>query len=191
VIRIVEQGLGPAKTENLYKKRRWVMNGKRVSVAVMGVGLALMLGLTGCGLAPRAPRVDAKTANALPEATVTDFYDWYTDYVTDEESGGMRNAILDGALRGHAAVTPELADAKKAEVEAMTMGGYDPIMCAQDLPGELRIDDVVVSDGEASLTVHGVWNAGTEFESMSNIGVTLRQTEAGWQITRIECLPWS
>jgi len=169
------------------------MSGKRVSVVIAGLGLAVALGLTGCGPSPRsasAPqmaKVTAKGVEAPAEATVAEFYRWYVDTSRDPQTGEMRNPIRDGALRTHAAVAPELVDAVEADAAAMTNGGADPILCAQDVPGEVRVEDAVVSGDEATVAVHGVWNAGTEFEMANDLSVRLRMGEGGWPITGVAC----
>jgi hypothetical protein len=118
------------------------------------VGLCVVPG--GCGAAP-AP--EASAAVEGPEAVVTNFYRWYTGY--------PGNPMVGRAYRSNEYLTGELIEKVDGIIDSFDRGGYDPFLCAQDVPGEFAVEDAAVSGEEASVVVHGVWNPGTQYESMT------------------------
>jgi hypothetical protein len=72
-------------------------------------------------------------------------------------------------------------------IDSFDRGGYDPFLCAQDVPGEFAVEDAAVSGEEASVVVHGVWNPGTEYESMNDVKVSLLLMEGEWRIADVAC----
>ena len=44
-------------------------------------------------------------------------------------------------------------------IASFDKGGYDPFLCAQDIPGEFAIEKAVVSGDQASVIVHEIWNS--------------------------------
>ena len=59
-------------------------------------------------------------------------------------------------------------------IASLDKGGYDPFLCAQDIPGEFAIEKAVVSGDQASVVVHEIWNPGTQYESIHDVKVALR-----------------
>jgi hypothetical protein len=62
-----------------------------------------------------------------------------------------------------------------------------PQMRAQDVPGEFAVEEATVSGEGASVVVHGIWNPGTEYESMNDVKVSLRLVEGQWHIADVAC----
>ena len=124
-----------------------------------------------------------------PEQVVQGFYDWYLGYIGDPASGEMRNPLVDGAYRSSEYLTGEFIQ-KVDEIVASfdDRGGYDPFLCAQDIPRSFAVDDAVVVGGEASVVVHEIWNPGTECESVHDVEVTLRMVDGVWKIADVTCV---
>jgi hypothetical protein len=164
------------------------MNVKFWSLIVLSiVGLTLVSGCASGVLdaaeAPTATPVSeaAPAVSAGPAEVVEVFYTAWLAY--------EGNPLVDEIYQSN----PYLSDAaeqKIAEIIAsFERGGYDPVLCAQDWPERFIFETPTVTEDTAAMTVHGVWNAGTEFESLNDIAVTLGLIEDQWQITDITCWP--
>ncbi len=164
------------------------MNVKFWSLIVLSiVGLTLVSGCASGVLdaaeAPTATPVSeaAPAVSAGPAEVVEVFYTAWLAY--------EGNPLVDEIYQSN----PYLSDAaeqKIAEIIAsFERGGYDPVLCAQDWPERFIFETPTVTEDTAAMTVHGVWNAGTEFESLNDIAVTLGQVgeQGEWQITDITC----
>jgi hypothetical protein len=148
---------------------------KSLLLFVTGALLASTL-LSGC-----AQPLPAKGQPALtpkPEAaqeTVERFYHWYLGY--------PGNVVAEEAYRASEYLTPQAVEQVDQIISSFTMGGYDPFLCAQDVPERVEVVDVTVTDDAAQVVAHGVWNAG----SRSDIHLTLRPVDGAWQIDHIAC----
>jgi hypothetical protein len=121
---------------------------------------------------------EAEEAAAVVEA----FYRWYVDY--------PGNPIVERAYRQSPLLSEALVTEIDETIEAMNAagpGGADPVLCAQDIPGELRYSPAVVSGETATVVVQQVWNPGTESESIRELQVEAQQAEGEWLISDITC----
>jgi hypothetical protein len=150
---------------------------KTKSFALSGLGLAMVLMLILSGCFPVRSVLRAK--GATPEEVVETFYAWYLGY--------PGNAIVDGAHRSSAFLTEEFVEKVDGIVASFNQGGYDPFLCAQDIPGDLIFDEATVSGQEASVVVHQVWNVATEHESVHDVAVELQMVNGRWVIADIIC----
>jgi hypothetical protein len=110
---------------------------------------------------------------------VESFYDWYLSY--------PGNVVTDGAYRSSEYLTEEFVEKVDAVVASFDQGGYDPFLCAQDIPGDLFADEAMVSGDEAAVVVHQVWNVGTEYEVAHDVVVELQMVDGAWTIADIVC----
>jgi hypothetical protein len=124
----------------------------------------------------------AEKSAADAAATAEEFYRWYLAY--------PGNAFAERAYRN----SPLLSDAFKAQldadIEAMIAagpGGADLILCAQDIPGDMRYGAAEVDGDSATATVTQVWNPGTEFEMLRDLTITLDKVGGDWLIGAIAC----
>jgi len=115
--------------------------------------------------------------NAEAVKTVEDFYSWYLGY--------PGNVVADGAHRSSEYLTAAFVEQVDELVASFTQGGYDPFLCAQDIPGDLIVDETVVSGEQASVVIHEVWNAGTDFEMVHDVVVELQRIGGAWKIADI------
>jgi hypothetical protein len=122
-----------------------------------------------------------------PAKTVQDFYTWYLRYIGNLAGEMPRNPMVDGVYRE----SPYLAPAFVQEVDELLAsfegGGYDPFLCAQDIPASFVVDGTVVTpaggpDGGAQASVL----VRTTFHG-HNLLVDLEQAGEGWLITGINC----
>jgi predicted small secreted protein len=153
---------------------------KKLSALLLVVLVAALL-LAGCNaIAGQAAEKDAAEA----ARTVEQFYRWYLGY--------PGNPFAERAYRH----SPLLGDAFKAELDAAMdamiaagPGGADLILCAQDIPGEMRYGAAAVAGDTATATGTQVWNPGTEFEMLRDLTVTLEKDAGQWLISGISCPP--
>lgn len=109
---------------------------------------------------------------ADPGAVVDAFYTWYLDY------GG--NVLVDKAYHNAPEVSLALAQDVDALLASFDKGGYDPFLCAQDLPSEVVVSSLTVS-GDRATALMRTNLAGHTF------AVELGKGEAGWQLTGVDC----
>lgn len=128
--------------------------------------------------------VTVETSFSGPDAVVDSFYSWYLDNVGyDAESGTFRNPLVERAYAGR----EELSRAFVAEVDALLSSfeegasGYDPFLCAQDIPTKVSVTTTEVVEDTAEVTVE------TSF-SNHNLRVLLETVDGEWLISDIECV---
>lgn len=128
---------------------------------------------------------EAVAAGAQAEeaaAVVEEFYRWYLGY--------PGNPFVERAYRESPLLSEAFVAQTDAAIEAMKAagpGGADPILCAQDIPGEMRYGSAEVSGEKATVIVGEVWNPGTEFESIRELTVEVQEVEGEWLISNIVC----
>ncbi len=146
---------------------------------VLSAVVLLSVALTGCG-SGAAPS-EAEAAAVGPKETVERFYEWYTDY--------PGNVVADKAYRSSETLTKEFVEQVDALIASFDQGGYDPFLCAQDIPGDMRFEaGVMGGEGkEASVVVHEVWNPGSEYELVHDLTVKLVLVDGKWLISDIVC----
>ena len=154
------------------------MNAKQFTLCVASVVIALSVVLGGCSPAP-ASSATVETSAAAPEEVVQRFYDWYV--------GEPGNKLADGAYRSSEYLTVEFVQQVDEIIASFDKGGYDPFLCAQDVPGSFTVEEAVVSGEEAAVAVHEIWSPDTEYELVHDVEVTLRKVDGAWKIAGIAC----
>jgi hypothetical protein len=176
------------------------MNAKTFAPIVLSMTLGLAVVLGGCGNpvsdAPEASPTVATPEEAVPVSTAPDavveaFYTWYLDYIGDRASGEMRNPLVDGAYGSSEYLSEDFIQQIDELLASFDQGGYDPFLCAQDIPDTFGVEQTQVSDDQASVILHQIWNAGTEYESTQDVTVELRKVDGEWKIADVICLPES
>lgn len=128
-------------------------------------------------------QTQAAEREAAEAAGVTEsFYRWYVNY--------PGNPIVEQAYRESPLVTERFVSEMDAAIEAMRAagpGGADLILCAQDIPGEMRYGAAALEGVSATTVVEQVWNPGTEFEQVREVQVELEQVDGEWLIDEIIC----
>jgi hypothetical protein len=163
---------------HLEKKRERniiTMEEKQSTLFVLSIAVALSIVLGECSPAPTL----SEAMSATPETVVESFYNWYVGY--------PGNSLVDGAYRSSEYLTPEFVQKVDEIVASFDEGGYDPFLCAQDIPGELTVEKAVASGEGASVVVHEIWNPGTQYELIHDVTVALRLVDGQWKISDIIC----
>jgi hypothetical protein len=156
------------------------MNAKKFSLLISSVVVGLALILSGCGAAAQASEITAADSGAGgPGQVVEDFYRGYLDY--------PGHFIGDGAHHSDAHLSDRMAEKVDEIVASFTHGGYDPFLCAQDIPGAWEVEEQMVSGQEARVVLHEIWNPGTQFELVHDVTVLLEVIDGQWQINDIVC----
>jgi uncharacterized protein YceK len=150
---------------------------KPKSCVFIGLSLTMVLTLILSGCAPVRSVLRAK--GAAPEAVVESFYDWYLQY--------PGNVIADGAHRSSQYLTEGFVGKVDAVVASFEKGGYDPFLCAQDVPGDLVVGEAEMSGNQARVAVQEVWNPGTEAEFVKEVVVELEIMGGAWRIANVIC----
>ncbi|MBN1179776.1 MAG: DUF3828 domain-containing protein [Anaerolineae bacterium] len=131
--------------------------------------------LSGCGATPLFPQTDSMG----PEETVESFYRWYIGY--------PGNPLSDGAYRDSPYLSADLVQEAAETIASFEYGAYDPFLCAQDIPQSFTLDPATISGDRASVVVHYIWNAGTEYEATTDMTVELQRAGSEWRIDSIPC----
>jgi hypothetical protein len=151
------------------------MEEKQATLFVLSIALALSIVLGECSPAP----TPSKAISITPEKVVESFYNWYVGY--------PGNSLVDGAYRSSEYLAEEFI--QKVDTAAFNKSGYDPFLCAQDIPGEFTVEKAMVSDKEASVwVVHEIWNFDTRYELPDDLEIRLRLMDGQWKIADVICL---
>lgn len=116
-----------------------------------------------------------------PAGAAKSFYDWYLAYNHWDGEGERPNALVDGAYRDSALLTPGFVERVDEALAGMTDGGFDPFLCAQDVPTMVRMAALLeASEDSARLAVE------TSFEGHT-FEVVMALAEGAWQIDDVLC----
>jgi hypothetical protein len=135
----------------------------------------------GCGEAndhcDRSP-FEEQTNGMTPAEVVASFYTWHL---------GAGNVLASKAYRSNDHLSAAFVRKVDAIVASFSRGGYDPFLCAQDIPRDMRLDPAQISGDEARVGVHGIWNPGTQYEMANDILVVLQRQRGQWKIVDVHC----
>lgn len=141
------------------------------------IGLVVLT--SGCASAVRAETV--MTSDAMTPGQVTEgFYGWYLEYAERDSDGNFRNPLIDRAYRDSEYMSETFVNEIDGVLEEMEMGGYDPFLCAQDIPDEVHIIDSYL-EGDAIVMVMESSFEGHQFE------VELSPENESYLISGIRC----
>jgi spore germination protein GerM len=109
-----------------------------------------------------------------PAQVVTDFYSWYLAY--------DGNPLTDEAYKDR----PELCDDYEQQIEetlaSFDNGGFDPFLCAQDVPEEFAVGNAQIDGVKASVDLEQSFITGKRL-----IPIELEKREEDWVITNVDC----
>lgn len=112
-----------------------------------------------------------------PQETVQAFYDWYLGYMGSGEE--FRNPLVDRAYRAAPYLSAELV----YKVDRMAEEGlqFDPFLCAQDIPGEIKPVASFYNDARPSVVMR------SDFSDHYLIADLARANFNLWAIRNITC----
>ena len=128
------------------------------------------------------PLLEAATDGEMtPAAVVEAFYAEWREWVTEGFAGERENPLMSGTYRESAYIAPAFADEVDAIVAGFEGGGYDPFLCAQDVPNDVVVDGTIFTESGPRVAVH------TSFNNHAMV-VGLEQGEGGeWRIRNVLC----
>ncbi len=113
-----------------------------------------------------------------PEQVVEQFYTWYVGYIGERGSDQMRNPLVDKAYHSSPHLTARLIQEIDEIIASFDKGGYDPFLCAQDIPTTITVETMDVTDNLARVAVH------TDFPGHL-LHLDLVRDQGIWKINRI------
>jgi len=158
------------KTEASSRNRR----GATLRWMIPGV-IGLLFILTACGLTANRLSASPEESPAMqPEEVVESFYNWMLQY--------PGNPIAEGAVAGSPYVAPEFVDRlNRTRASFENEPGYDPVLCAQDVPGKVMVAPAEVAGETARVVVT------TDFPNHA-IDLELEFRDGEWVILRTGCM---
>lgn len=131
--------------------------------------------------AEAADPVAATDGELTPAAVVEAFYAEWREWVTEGFAGERENPLMSGTYRESATIAPAFADEVDAIVAGFEGGGYDPFLCAQDVPNDVVVDGTIFTESGPRVAVH------TSFNNHAMV-VGLDQGDGGeWRIRNVLC----
>lgn len=146
-----------------------------------GKNWMLVVGLLMVAALGAACTVAGAQAANTPEAVVESFYGWMLENTGyDVEADVMRNPVVEGTYAGQPEIAPEMVAFVEETVAGFEGGGYDPILCAQDVPQSVEVGTAEIDGDTAFVPVS------TSFEGHS---FTVKLGKAGddWKIEQVIC----
>lgn len=117
-----------------------------------------------------------------PTETVQQFYDWYLLYTAyDPEAGSMSNPLVDRVYHDSPYLTEDWIAEVDEIIAGFTISGYDPFLCAQNIPQLITVSPVEVASASAALRVD------TDFAGDHHFFVFVDKAGGPWQISSIVC----
>ena len=150
--------------------------------------LICLLSLAGCQ-APQAALADSISGLEVqaphevqtPAEVAQNFYENYLAYFNGPD-GQFRSPLGDQVYRESPYVTEKFVrqvDEVLASFDGK--GGYDPILCAQNIPMEIKVDSVFTSGDNANVLMH------TDLLPDHAFNLELVNQDSVWRIDRVTC----
>lgn len=112
-----------------------------------------------------------------PEETVNEFYTWYFDYIESQGNPLVNDAYMESDLLSKGFKTEV-----KQTLESFDGGGFDPFLCAQDVPPEFETGKADIDGSKARVDLEQVFPTGKRL-----IPVELEKINGQWLITNVVC----
>ena len=153
---------------------------KKKSILASYVLILLALMLQGCSSPAQNKEVAKIHPAASPSEVSEAFYTWYLGYIGVPASDTFRSPLTDKAYRNSEYLTPGFIKQVDEILAGFDGAGYDPFLCAQDIPTEVKADEVFWQEERASVLMR------TNFPNHF-LTADLQKTGEGWQIENIVC----
>jgi hypothetical protein len=165
---------------NNKKRFIWILVISIIILAVAAVTVPTVLAIS--GYRNYQEKVEIEVAKfATPEEVTQDFYTWYLDYFGNPAEGTFRSPLADRAYQGSEYLTPSfIGHVDEVLADFGNQGGYDPFLCAQDIPQEVRVDGTFWHGEQASVILR------TSFPNHF-MTADLYKSRETWKIGNITC----
>ncbi|HYF79155.1 MAG TPA: hypothetical protein VD973_18665 [Symbiobacteriaceae bacterium] len=121
-------------------------------------------------------------AGLTPEQVVAGFYHRHAGYFSISDSSLSGNQLADGIYRTSGYLAEELI--KQVDSQVQQGVGFDPFLCAQNIPERFTVGKAQVGGDQASVVVGTHWEGGRVVRELS---VSLAKRDGQWKITNILC----
>jgi hypothetical protein len=109
-----------------------------------------------------------------PEKTVRDFYKEWTDY--------EGNPMMAGVHRGSVYLSSDYARKVDGIIDSFDGGGFDPVLCAQDIPERIDFISTEINGDNAVVTIEEFFSGNAK-----TVKISLVNSGKGWVISDIAC----
>ncbi len=150
---------------------------------LLAAGVLLLVGCASPEAAPPPPTATPPVMPPVEESPAAVLEAFYQAYI-----GFPANPLVEGAYRDNPVIrgylTAEWVDQVDATLASFDgMGGYDPFICAQNLPGTITVEQVNRADESAELLVY----RGFGGDPGPPLTVQMVREEGVWRILSIAC----
>lgn len=121
-----------------------------------------------------SPQLEGPLINT-PDGSVNAFYSWYLWYAKN-----IGNPLIDEAYHGNEYLSEGFVQKIDEMIESFDQGGYDPFICAQDIPDSISVGSMDVAGDTVQVSVS------TSFEN-HQFNVLLWEVNDRWVITDVVC----
>jgi hypothetical protein len=178
------------KTYILMNQKESKMKNKKLFAWVLIIAVAILtsvviifpsaLAFSGQRVYHDHKEISAETSSQ-PDAVVQDFYACYLNEIGESGSEASHNPLTEKAYHDSAYLTLSFIDRVDQILAGFDgQGGYDPLLCAQDIPQVMSTDGTFFHNGRASVVMRS---------SFFNHFLTVDLQEVGddWKIDNITC----
>jgi hypothetical protein len=116
-----------------------------------------------------------------PEEVVEAFYAEWRESVTAAMRSSGDSPLASGAYHDSPYLTPAFARQVDRTIAGFDRGGYDPFLCAQDVPGELAVDGTIFTESGAQVALH------SDFPDHALVVALEEVSEGEWRINSVIC----
>lgn len=138
----------------------------------------LLLLLIGVGLTAACAHVE--TIEITPDAVVKEFYAGYLEMVSDPTGEDFQNPLVNREYANYDALSPAFIVQVDELLASFEFGGYDPFLCAQNIPEAIQVDKVQTTKDTAEVTVSSSFGN-------HQFTVLMELREGNWVINDIQC----
>jgi hypothetical protein len=126
------------------------------------------------------PDTGAEQPELEPAQVVEGFFQWYLAYMGDPTTDAFRNPMVDRAYGESDLLTGRFVQQIDELLASFDGAGYDPFLCAQDIPRSLSTEEIALDGAIAEVEVT------TNFVG-HRFHVDLINQDGAWKIDNIRC----
>lgn len=160
-------------------KERMTTMKSRVLISVAALAVIALLTVAGVTVVDRCAVRAAQGQSAGPEAVAEAFYNEWIGALQARAGGFDPLSYRDSAYLSERLV--QAVDEMRAGFE---QGGFDPLLCTQDVPAGWAVKDTTVDGDYAEATIEMLW---TGNPMAYQVPVVLREVGGVWKLDEVRC----
>ena len=137
------------------------------------VAIAIIVGTYAALQYMGSNRTDNQTMNT-PEQAVNEFYSMWINH--------EGNPMMDGVYQNNPLITKALSQRIDEIIAGFDMGGYDPVLCAQDKPQSYTIESVELNNDQATILLS------LDFYGSPRPILVALINDGSWKLDNISCI---